>query len=119
MLVRIQSQPPSWWDSRLDNFEKPRTLSEWWNGLEWQEYKVPDLTDSCNRGDPTGLVPDDPVGFFKESLCHADHITYTLAHYFPGDWYYKMAANAGMHVRMGIDNEIDNVINLVRSWIGL
>lgn len=109
MLLRIGSQVPEWWDDRLGSFDKPKTLSEWWNGLEWQEYKVPDLNESC-------ADPLHPIG---ELVCHADKYMYHVADAFPGEWFYKMAANAGMQINIGYHNELDNIIQVAKSWIGL
>lgn len=83
-------------------------ISVWWNGLEWQEYKTPDPADLllCNN-------PDDAI---KEGICYIDHVAYQMADIFPGEWFYKMVANAGMHARMGIDKEWEHLLWVIQNW---
>ena len=51
MLLTINSQVPAWWVEA----NKPRTISQWWDGIEWRNYDVPDTFLSTGY-DPLGGI---------------------------------------------------------------
>ncbi|MGY0693002.1 hypothetical protein ACW2QC_09465 [Virgibacillus sp. FSP13] len=49
MKLMINGKAPSWWIE-----EKPETIGEWWNDLDWKNYDIPDHFVSQGGGDVLG-----------------------------------------------------------------
>lgn len=103
MKLTIGSKVPSWW---ID--PKPRTIDQWWNGLEWQDH-VPQAEmlyfNGCNSDSLT-----------QELMCNADILAWRISDLVGIESLYKMAAHSGEKMRLGFVNEYNNIVELVSSW---
>ena len=103
MKLTIGSKVPSWW---ID--PKPRTIDQWWNGLEWQEF-VPQAEKmyfmGCNSDSLT-----------QEFMCNVDVLAWRISDLVGIESLYKMAAHSGEKMRQGFILEHQNIVELVNSW---
>ncbi|WP_096269517.1 hypothetical protein [Paucisalibacillus globulus] len=103
MRLVIGSKVPSWW---ID--PKPRTIEQWWNGLEWQDH-VPQAEmmyfNGCNSDSLT-----------QELMCNVDVLGWRLTDLFGVEWLYKIPAHAGEKMRKGFETEYQNILEVVSSW---
>ena len=103
MLLTIKSNAPDWWEVA----NKPRTISQWWDGMEWQQYRTP----------AESMVNCAPIDLKLDLICHMDKDFHYVAEGLGMDWAYKFINHSVDIVMSGVSKELENLSGVVQSWI--
>lgn len=103
MKLNISAKTPDWWE--LNERSTYKTISEWWNGIEWVQYETPNFGDKCVN-----------MNMAQEVVCYADIGAHAFAETFQIEWAYKIINHSVDKVLGGLQTEYHNFVEMISCF---